>query len=573
MAYNFELFDIKGQLKEELDDFYETKIKIGGTSHTHNKAKTKGYEFNQAETLNLIEYVGASKFEKGEIDSEGQQKVYLNSSVFRADVASKQIDIDVKDIVLIPDDWHSEVGTLIARKKFKKWSKDTGFGVELNEMVDIFPFYGSLVAKKRGKDYDIVPLSQLRNQQNCKNLNEASYVIIEHQMQAWEAQAMPDWDLTGLEYKWDDEITVYERYGRVPLQFFDEKAKEEVSVDTLSFIVLDKKNKKDKSCLLFIQQITKRPFKECHWKKRKGRWLGVGEIENNFENQKARNMVFNLRLRSTLWSSKNIFQSTDESVAKNLVQESRDGDVLQIEANGQISQVNTQTKALADYNSLDEVVEANSDKKSFTFEVATGEALPSGTPFRLGVVLSNAMNSHFSLKREKLGLFVKELLYDFVFPSFYRSLDKKSIEYIVSNDEGYEVLSELYVNAKLYDFVKKSALNKGIIPTKEEQDAYREQLLTKRGFEMKVFKEELQNIKYSMDIVITGESVDLVKRIETLTNLYTALAQRGDPRADAILEKIVVLTGEKLPKATQMPQAAIPAQIQNEIANTITPNE
>jgi len=133
--YNYNLFDIKGKLIDELDDFFDNKIKIGGTSHENKKAKTKGYTYNQADTLNLIEFVGASKFEKGDIDSEGQQKVYLNSSVFRADVASKQIDIDVKDIVLTPDDWHSEVGTMIARKKFRKWTKDVGFGVELNEMV------------------------------------------------------------------------------------------------------------------------------------------------------------------------------------------------------------------------------------------------------------------------------------------------------------------------------------------------------------------------------------------------------------------------------------------------------
>jgi hypothetical protein len=573
MQYNDDIFDIKGQLSTELDDFFTSKIKIGGTTYGHKNAKSKGYTFNQSDTLNLIEYVGASRFEKGDVDSEGQQKVYMNSSVFRADVSSKQIDIDVKDIVFVPDDYQSEVGTILARKKFKRWTKDVGFGVELNEMVEKFPFYGTLVAKERGDDYDLVPLSQLRNQQNCKDLNSASYVIIEHQMQAWEAQAMPEWDLTGLEYKWDDEITVYERYGRVPAQFFDKEASETKSIDTHSFIVLDGKSKTKNGCLLFIEKIDKRPFKEVHWKKREGRWLGIGEIENNFENQKARNMVFNMRLRSALWSSKQIFQSSDETMAKNLVAEVRDGDVLTINQNGALTQVNTQTKALADYNSIDDVVEANSDKKSFTFEVATGESMPSGTPFRLGVLMANSVNSHFGLKREKLALFVKELLYDFVLPKFYKSINKKSIELLVSNDEGYDILSELHANAKLYKFVKDTALAEGRIPSMQEQEEYRQKILADGKFEVEVLREELKNIKYTMDIVITGESVDLNKRIETLTNLYTSLAQTQDPRANAILAKIITLTGEKMPKEQAQPALTAPATMGSEMANLGKLNE
>jgi len=573
MEYKSHLFDICGQLSKELDDFFTTKVKINGTKYNHKNASNKGYQFNQAETLNLIEFVGASKFEKGDIDDEGRQKVYLNSSVFRADVAAKQIDIDVKDILFIPDDWYSEVATIISRKKFKKWTKDTGFSVELNEMVERLPFYGSLVIKEREDTFDIVPLSQIRNQQNCKDLNSASYVVIEHQMQAWEAQAMPDWDLSGLEYKWDDEITVYERYGRVPVQFFDEDADETESVDTHSFIVLDAKNKKKEGKLLFIEKISKRPFREVHWKKREGRWLGVGEIENNFENQKARNMVFNLRLRSAFWSSKNIFQSSDIGVAKNLVAEVRDGDVLEVTQGGGIQPVNTQTKALADYNSIDQSVEDNSDKKAFTFEVASGESLPSGTPFRLGVVLANSVNSHFGLKREKLSLFVKDCLYSFILPKFEKSLAEKDIELITSNDEGYELLFELIVNAKLYKFVKEKALKEGRIPTEEEKQAFINEVKRSGKFEIEVLRDELKNTKYSIDIVITGESINLEKRIETLTNLYQSLAQAQDPRAEQILQKLIVLTGEKLPQ--QEVPTGVPQEggVMGDLIRSAQPNE
>lgn len=569
MQYNYELFNIKGQIESELADFFDTEITIGGAKDR----KEKGYKFNQAKTLNLIEYVGASKFEKGEKDSEGQDKIYLNSSVFRADVASKQIDVDVKDIVFIPEDSMSDIPCIITRKMFKDWAKQTGLGIDLNEMVEKFPFYGSLVIKERGREFDIVDLNKLRNQQDAKSLNEASYVIIEHTMKVWEAQMMPDWDLSGLEFNWNDDITVYERYGRVPAVFFDKTADESESIDTVSFVVIDKKASKDKACVLFIEEIKKRPFKEVHWKRRAGRWLGVGEIENNFENQKARNAVFNMRMRSTLWSSKNIFQSTDESIGKNLVSQVRDGEVLQITANGNITPVNTQTKALADYNATDDVVEKNSDQKSFTYEVATGEQLQSGTPFRLGVLLSNSVNSHFALKREKLSLMLKELLYDFVLPKFGKEISKDRIEYLFSGTDGYEELIEMVVNAKVNDFVKTKVFEEKRVPSLEEQEAYANAIRTLRGVDIQIFKDSFNDIKYKLDIVITGESVNLQAKIETLTNLYNALAQRGDPRAEKILAKIAVLTGEKMPALEQAPQVQPNQQLAGALATAGTPTQ
>jgi len=556
MKYNYELFNLKAQVKKELDDYFDTKIVIGGTKDR----KGKGYKFNQADTLNLIEFVGASKFEKGEKDSEGFEKVYLNSSVFRADVASKQIDIDVKDIAIIPEDSMSDIPCTIARKKFKDWAKEVGLGIDLNDMVEKYPFYGSLVVKTRGKEFDIIDLNKLRNQQDAKSLNEASYVIIEHTMKPWEAQLMPDWDLSGLEYEWDEDLVIQERYGRVPKQFFDATADDDESVDTVSYVVLSTKANKKDGDVLFIEEIKSRPFKECHWKRRAGRWLGIGEIENNFENQKARNAVFNMRMRSTLWSSKNIFQSTDESIGKNLVSEVRDGEVLQIMPNGNITPVNTQTKALADYNATDDVVEKNSDQKSFTYEVATGEQMQSGTPFRLGVLLSNSVNSHFGLKREKLALMLKELLYDYIFPSFAKELNKESIEYIYSGVDGYEELIELIANAKLGEFIDKSVFEEGRVPSLQEQASYRDAIKALRGADIQILKDSFKDIKYKIDIVITGESVNLQAKIETLTNLYTSLAQRGDPRADKLLAKIAILTGEKMPMADTTAQQVQPNQ-------------
>lgn len=555
MEYNTHLFNIYSQVKNELADFYKTKIKIAGSKDN----KKMGYDFSQADTINLIEYVNGSKYEKGDRDSEGQQKFYLNSSTFRADVASKQIDIDLSNILFVPSDNADESTCTLARHMFKKWAKEKRFSETLNELVERFPVYGSLVVKKIGKSFEIVPITQLRNEQKATSLNEASYVIIEHNMKAWEAAAMPDWDMSGLDYSWDDDITIYERYGRVPAKFIDETADEKESVDTMSILVCNHRGKEENSGILFMEEIKERPFEEAHWKKRDGRWLGVGVIEENLENQKARNLVFNLRMRSAVWSSKSIFQSTDDAITKNLVAEVRDGDVLQINGAGQITPVNTQTKSLADYNSVDETVEQNSEQKTFTYEVATGESMKSGTPFRLGAILANSANSFFAFKREKLELLVRNVLNEFVLPEFEKDFSKEEIIYLADGEEAFDFLFDKILTTKTNNYIKNQYLSGQSVPTPEDIAAFKQRVLREKGHKI-LNDTPLKNIKYKIDIIMSGENVDVDKKITTYSTLYQIYSQLGDPRATAYLKKIERLQGIDSPRDTGTPLAPITGQ-------------
>lgn len=536
-------FNLYAQLNSELDDFFNKKIRVNSSAHK----KESGYEFSQWDTINTISYVGASKFLKGDRDSEEQEKIYLNSSVFRADVASKQIDIDVKDIQFIATTEQAEPGVVLARARFRQWARETGLSEDLNKMVEDLPHWGTLVARKKTDDYELVPLTMLRNEQDADSLNSASYVIIEHPMKVWEMAEMPDWDLSQMDYKWDEDCVVYERFGRVPETYLRPDGDETKAVDTVSFLVKDKKSKKkDAGIVLFIEEISERPFSEIHWKKLQGRWMGVGEIENNFDNQKARNAVFNMRMRSLLWNAKNIFQSTDEGVAKNLVKEVKDGQVLTISANGEITKVNMQNNALADYNAADTTLEGNSDQKSFTYEVATGEGMKANTPFRLGVLLSNSVNSHFGLKQEKLGLFVKDLVWEYVIDKFEDANSDEHFMKAIQGEDVYEELIDIITSTKVVEFVKKM-LKSGKIPTQEDVEQYKQLIKEVKSFSINVIKDYYKNLEYKIDIVITGESFDIAKKMETLTALYQSMAKVGDPRSGAIIEKIAKLAGEKLP--------------------------
>lgn len=549
-------FNLIAQLKSEIKDFEQNRVNIAGSQD-----ENKGFKFSQWETLNTIELYYNSKFESGEIDSEGQRKAFLNICQFKADVGSKQVDIDVKDFVFVPENRSSEWGAFFLTKKFKKWAKDRYFGQVINEIVNDYPKYGSAVLKKVGDCIERVPLMTLKNQQDAKSLKDAKYVIEVHKKWTYaDVEKMEEWDKDNLNVNWDEEFDVYERYGRVPLDWYKkekglpiEDGDDKKSIDTMSIIVCGQA-KDDKEAILFLEEIEERPYEEVHWKRVDGRWLGVGEIENQFENQIFRNMITNLRRRGLLWSGKKIFQSTDTEIAKNLVRDVKDGQVLKIMPNGNITQVNTTTQSLSEFEAAAREIDENSNQKSFTYEVATGEALPSGTPFRLGVIMTNAVNAHFALKRENLGLFFERVVFELLFPIFKKENRKAEEMFIPTDEEDMMDLLDETIAITTWKVFKDVLLSGGIPNIEEIKLKVKEKIQKQKRLSFALPEKLWDQLKVNVQLVITGENVNLEKRIETLTNLYNILSQTNPIEANKVLSKILALTGEKWSPIAEAPQ-------------------
>lgn len=563
-------FNIHAQLFLELDDYFRNKIFIAGTQNQEGarflSQQNSGYHFSQWETLNRIELYYNSKFESGDLDSEGQKKLFLNICKFRTLVAAKQTDLDVKDFVFIPDDYGSVWGAYFMNKRFRQWAKSNYFGELINQLNFDRPKYGSTVLKRVGSKLERVPLLTIRNQQDAKSLKTAKYVIEEHKDMAYEdMSAMKEWNLEGISLDFGQKATVYERYGRVPLSFYNkskgdyEGNSKNETVDCLSILTLDvedKKLSKYGGSVLFIEKVGERPYEESHWEKQDGRWLGVGEVENQFENQVARNTSSNLRRRALLWSSKRIFQSADTELAKNLVRDVKDGDVLRIMPNGTVTQVDMNTRNLAEFQQMDNMWEQNSDQKSFTFEVATGESLPSGTPFRLGVVLSNSVNSHFALKREDFGLFFNRVIDNLVLPIFKKENRKEHTVNLLANEEGVENLKEALIRLHVTQEAKKLLFRGNWPDVATIEQKVRDDIQSRDSLFMDMSALFYDDVKATTQFVITGEQVDLQKRIETLTNIYNTMVQKGDQRADRVLKSITALTGENYDALAGVKQSA-----------------
>ena len=555
-------FSIAFQINKELGDFYKKQLKLAAVTMQDNDSlrylnrDSAGYFFNQAQTLAIIDLYYNSKFENGAKDKLGHRKIFMNVGKFRTEVAAKQIDLDTKDGRFVPDQYADPWIALFMQKEFKEWAKDTDFGELLNTCVDSFPKYGTVVLKQYDTNkIKFVPLQTLRNDQTAEDLQTATYVIEEHpKMTRWEVEQMKGWDMGELQLDYDQEIDVYERYGYVPLSWLNQKNyrpaqvnDDETYVDAMVICTFDKnaKNMKSTEHVFFAEQIKERPYREAHWNKQYGRWLGLGIMEDLIENQEAKNIIVNLQRRSLQWASRKNFQSSNtDLVGKSLVKDTIDGEIVEVGANGQITPIDFTNKSSGEFNLFLNEWENNANQKAFTFDVMMGTAMPQGTAFRTVAALTQAANSFFQMKRQKLALFLQRTLNDFIIPQFLKDIGNQDKVLNFFHDEpGFEALKEAAMSYVKSEAIRISLLSGKEVDTQTLTNAVNPFDAVKQLFFSRPRK-FYETAKHSFEFVLTDESVNINDKIQTLTILYQSMQQAGDTRAPKVLDRILALSGE-----------------------------
>lgn len=560
--------DIITKLNNSLEDFKKSisivdpesrdLVRFGGSQ------TDSGYLFNQKDTIDLIDLYYNSKYRDGKIDQDGQRKVFMNIVQFKANVAEKQTDIDVKNYNFIPDSETDANLVWFLKRQFIVWTRENDYGQILNDLNKDYSKYGSCVLKKLKNSVERVPLRQLICSQDAKSLKQApfdgGYTIIKHKMTLDQIKKMPDWNIEDVDFVGD--TPVYEMYTLIDPEYVGLEGDEKVLIVAYVAPELDLENQ-----CLFKEVIDEVPIEEAHWDKQDGRWLGVGEVEKQFENQVAINMTENLRRKHLIWGAKKVWQTQGNAVVKNLVKQVADGSVLEVGANGSISQVPMASQNLQEFELAKNGWMQNSDQKAFAFEVSTGESLPSGTPFRLGVILSNAAARHFELKRENFGLFLYRSFFNQLIPIFKKQTKQHNIA-IVNGEQGTEFIKEAIKNFNINTKIEESLLN-GVTPDVEKIKAKVETEINQKPFLFVTLPPKAyDNAKFYMQLDITNQESDTNAEMATLTTLYQIMSQKGDPRADSILNQIILLTGKNPNKilgqavVSQIQQMAPGPQIQ-----------
>jgi len=520
---------------------------------------TDGYFFNMKETINKIELYRASKFRSGDKDSQGDKKFFFNIINPQCGHATKNIDIDRKDVRVRANDGNHRVQAMIYNEELKYWMRDNNIGYIFNKISEELPKYGSIILKKVKDDIKFIPLRRcmfdpaINNKENNYNI-QSNYFIEEHYFQPDGLRNMvkKGWDksvvdelIENMRKNKDGDIKVFEYYTEMPKTAKSEQYELSVAYVSMIDVKAAKGNEKRVGKLLFKEAVKSIPYKKLDYLTIEGRALGVGVIEMLFDSQQRWNEMANQKAKSMKLSSKHIFQTRDTAVEGNILTDVMDGDVLKV--NSEITPLANEERNLAAYNAEEtnimNIVRSNAN----AFEIVTGEGLPSRTPFRLGALMNQNAGKLFDFIRENIGMFLEEVLTEWILPQFDAEMIREHI-FQLYDSKTIRLIIERDVNRRINEAIKKMVLSSGYYPTKEEVTLLKEQLSNESSNDVKFVKviDKYLDFDKTVYIDITGEQ-NAPQKAETISNMLMLFAQNPmilqDPNLRGMLEALMTEVG------------------------------
>lgn len=568
-------------IRQERRDFLYNHIEI-----------VDGYTFNQYDNIKKIHKYYNSRYNDGDYENiRGitRKKVFWNIGKRRATVASKQIDIDTKDFLLVSEDANTEWNVHILEKELKAWMKKSRYAKILNQISDELPIYGTVVLRKTKDGAELIDLRKFYCEQGAESLKKSRYKIIKHEMTpeairemdgVWVNvnDAIEKFAITSTRSYEDSGqvnventipmIEVYERFAEVPLSYMkNDGALNDTDDDNqytyARFIVAGVDNVVTgpatpqnptgqfhaPGVILFKEELDKDddPFKECHYRKTKGRWQGIGLIEDLFEDQRMINKTKDQEDKAQELASLILYQTATDMVAKNVLSDVDNGEILKAAA--PITRLDNSNRALAEMQAIAQAYELHADLNTFNADSLGGKESPASATLGSVQLQLQTGASVYDYMKEDYGIFLSEFINDLVMPECQKEINK----YHLFRYTG-DVMEMQRIREKAADgYIRSQVLaGKMAAPTKEERDYLVKEWSTayaKQGSHiwLEVFKDFFSNLEYHLSLEITGEGRDVQAWLNNLVTIFKLTGgqsfQSMNPFAKRLLYKILTSMG------------------------------
>ncbi len=488
--------NIFSKIRKENDDFYHQYISI-----------VPGYSFNQYETLKRIHLYLNSKFEGGG-SYMGREKLFFNVVVPACEVAAKMLNVDTKDIRLIPQDAKSYFSSYLLEKELKQWLKTSKLANVLNKIAEEGPRYGSVVLEKVKGGAKVVDLRKLVLDPTVENIKDSRFVTTIHYMTPSELEAT-GWDNVDIaisrfgsteQSSYEDGsgtmnqlvstpyVKVMKRYGEVPQWWIDEKknpgTKEGDRLVKALYIVcgVDSRLKNEKGedvgeggIILFKSRWYKEwPFKDFHFTKVLGRWLGLGIVESLFDTQVRLNELKNQKRISMEISTIHLFQTPDKQIVRNVLSDLESGDVL-MSPNG-IEPIANEERNLSAFDGEEASYIQQSQRLSFAYPAMVGDTGMASTTATATINAQQQGSSTFGFKKENYTNMLRDFFNDLVLPELIKDLTAEHIMRFTGSSQELQKLDEAASELHANDFIKSRILaGQDVLP--EEVDFEKERAI------------------------------------------------------------------------------------------------
>lgn len=531
-----------------------------------------GLKFSQRERVRTIEFYNNSKYLNGQKDELGREKPFFQILNAICDVENSAKDIDTKDIQITSDDANHYLESWLLSKDIYVWMKETNFARTLNDMRDMHTRYGSLLVKKVMKDKELaLELPEWKNTLTDQ-VNIIQGAIVEtHWMTANEISKMTEWRdvdlvLEKLKGKGSSKrIPIFEIRGEFSKATYKDamgekyKDKDEKEYSYQLYYVAGtptdsgKENFVDGCVMLYCEDDTEKVYKYLARKPKAGRSFGVGVMEEGEEAQVWTNDAVLKQARAMEYTTKVVGQSASKKLkGRNLLTETDDGTILEHEDGKPIEALNLlPSGGLNQYGLLITQWYDQLEKTTSAYAAQRGETPPSGTPFRLQATVLQQSNSVFKTLQQEFGIFITEIIEDWVMPYLSSKLNQ---EHILAYDFSPEELKEIdnKFTAKEANQRAIEEILAGKMVTQEQYDGWIENYdefikQTKAQRFIQIPKGFYKNLKAKVTVNITGEQRNKAATLESLNNILITYASNPnlsqDPVASQLLTRIIELSG------------------------------
>jgi hypothetical protein len=553
--------DIFSQIRRESQDFLYSYI-----------APVPGYSFNQYMMIKKCYLYLQNRYET---DSSflGRRRLFFDIITPPCEVAEKMLNVDTKNIKLIPvNDPKNYFPVYLLEKELKVWLKRSKMGKVLNQIASEAPRYGSVVLEKTKKGAEVVDLRRLFLDPSVDYIKDSRFITTVHYMSEtqlretdWEnvEQAIDLFKNSQAPDSFEDKsgnlnlimssplIKVYKRYGEVPKSWLD-GGSDDKPVKALYIVAgPDYLNKNSEGkvvgelgVVLFKSEWNKEyPFKDFHYNKVKGRWLGKGVVESLVDVQVRVNEIKNQKRVSMEVSTVHLFQTKDKTITRNILTDLQSGDLVYSQ-NG-IEPIVNEERNLSAFDSEETSYLNQADKLTFAYEAVRGEQPTATTPLGTTQIAVAQASSVYGFKRQNLDLMYQEFFNDFVMPQLLKDLTPEHIMRFTGTTQEIEKLDEAAANIYANEVIIKAAIGgERITPELQEQakkkafDEYRK-LGSNRYLKLK--ENFYGNVEYEFDFNIDNEQIDpqtIVQNIQAIIPFFENPAILQDPRAKVVFNKL-----------------------------------
>lgn len=545
---------IYAQIRYEVDQFLYNFI-----------SPVPGYAFNQYQTLKRIFLYLSNRYENGAFYL-GREKLFYNIVTPAVEVATKMLNIDTKNIRLIPTDAESYFPTYLLEKELRQWLKTSEMGRILNEIAEEAPRYGSVLLEKTKDGAKVCDLRRTMLDPSVDRAVDSRFITTIHYMSdvslrdsGWDkeavelaierfgntqaAQAMEDYSGNLNVMRSSPQVKIYKRYGEVPQHWLD-GGKSDKMVRALFICagpdVLQRNTSGqvvgELGVTLFKSEWRgEYPFKDFHYNKIKGRWLGMGIVEMLFDVQTRFNEIKNQKRLSMELSTLHLFQTKDKSLVRNVLTDLENGDII-FSPNG-IEPVANEERDLPAFNSEEESYGNQVDKLTFAYEAIRGDAPPATTPLGTTQIAVAQATGVYGFKRQNLAIFLRAFFNDLVLPNLMKDLTPEHIMRFTGTSQELDKLDDAASNLYTNQVIIESALAGEKITTQLQDSAKQKAIkeYRKNGTNrfLKIKNAFYKDLKFEFDFNIDNEQLDPNATLQGIQTLFTFLqnpAVLQDPR-------------------------------------------